>query len=79
MKLQGGWGEVGVDLFSQITNNRTRSGFKFHQGRFSLAIRKTFFFERLVRHWNRLLKEATDSSSLEVLKNHREVVLRDTA
>ncbi|KFZ56589.1 hypothetical protein N321_13605, partial [Antrostomus carolinensis] len=44
------------------------NGFKLKEGRFILDIRKKFFTARMVRHWNRLPKEAVDAPSLEEFK-----------
>ncbi|KAK4820863.1 hypothetical protein QYF61_007868 [Mycteria americana] len=60
--LKGGCREVGVGLFSSPR----------------LDIRKFYFTERVIKHWNRLPREVVESPSLEVFKGRLDEVLRDT-
>ncbi|KFQ25950.1 hypothetical protein N332_05226, partial [Mesitornis unicolor] len=67
--LEGAYKKAGEELFSRAYSNRTRSnGFKLKKGRFRLDIRKKFSTMRVVDHWNRLLREVVEASSLEIFK-----------
>ena len=74
--LKGAHKQEGEQLFTRVDSDRTRgNGFKLRQGKFRLDIRKKFFTQSVVTHWNRLPKEAVDALSLKAFKARLDVAL----
>jgi len=67
--LKGAYREDGENIFSRPCCNRTRrNGFKLRAGRFRRDIRKKSSTMRVVKHWNRLPREAVEAPPLETFK-----------
>ena len=63
-------------MFTRVDSDGTReNGFKQRQGRFRLDIRRMFFTQRLVIHWNRFPKLVVDAPLLEAFKARLDVSL----
>ena len=74
--LKGAYTESGVGLLSLVAGDRTREmALSCTRGKFRLDIRKNFFTETVVKHWNRLPRKVVESPSLDVFKNRLDVVL----
>ena len=74
--LKGAYKQEWEQLFTRVDSERTRgNGFKLRQGKSRLDIRRKFFTQRVVTHWNKLPKEDVDAPSLEAFKARLDVAL----
>jgi len=65
--LKGAYRKDGDGLFTRVCSDRTRgNSSKLKEGRCRLDVRKKSFPMRVVKHWNRLPREAVDALSLAV-------------
>lgn len=66
-----GWcNKCRVRFFSVVTSNRTlHNGQKLKQRKLYLNRREIFLTLEVVQHWNRLLRDSMEFSSLEILKS----------
>ncbi|RMC10503.1 hypothetical protein DUI87_13308 [Hirundo rustica rustica] len=64
--LERGCSLVGVSILPQGSSETMRGqGLNLHQGRFWWDIRRNFFTERVIQHWNGLPEDVVESQSLE--------------
>jgi len=62
-----GWGDA--EPLSLVTRGRIQgNGMKLHQRKFRSDIKKRFFTQRVVGHWNRLPREVITAPSLPEFK-----------
>ena len=74
--LKGAYQQEREQLFTRVDTDRTRGNdLKLRQGRFRLDIRRKFFTQRVVTHWNRLPKEVVDAPLLEAFSVRLDVAL----
>jgi len=74
--LKGAYKQKEEQLFTKVDSDRTRgNSFKLRHGRFRLDIRRKFFIQRMVKHWNRLPTEVVDAPSLDAFKARLSVAL----
>jgi len=67
--LKGAYKQKGDLLYTWSVSARTRgNNFKLQDGRFRSDIKKKFFTQEVMRHWNAFSKEVVEDLSLEAFK-----------
>lgn len=62
---------MGGGLFSLATSNGTRRpSIKLHQWRFKLNVRKKFFADKMIKHWNGCLRRWWNHCSWKCLRKY---------
>ena len=67
--LKGAYKQERDQIFTRSNNYRmSTNDFKLKEGKIRLDVRKKFFTQRLLRHWNRLPREVIDVPSVGAFK-----------
>ena len=63
--MKGAYKQEGGRLLIKADSDRTRAnGYNQKEWKFRLDVRKKFFTQRVVKHWNRLPREAVNAPFL---------------
>lgn len=66
--LKGSYKEDGSSLHKKPHGEARSNGYKLHQKRFCLDIRKKLFTVRTINHWKNLLMDVVETPSLEIFR-----------
>lgn len=78
LDLESSYKEGEGSLFTRSLRKKSRgSRYNLHRERFHLNVRKKCFMVRTTIHWNNLLRDTAESTSLEVFKMRLDRVMDD--
>lgn len=61
--------------FSVVPSNRRRDYHELKDRKLHLNMSKTFFTLKLTEPWNKLFRQVTESSSMDIFKIHQDPIL----